>query len=70
MDKQTGEIVVARLMSLSEEINQLAEVSINMGKTEEAVQLRRSLAKVMIEIDEMLRMVVRQYPDMNPDKDE
>jgi hypothetical protein len=69
MNKETGKKIVARLLDLSEQANQLTEISIGMEKPEEAVQLRKSLAVVMVEIDEMLRQVLRQHPDLDPDKE-
>lgn len=69
MDKEIGEKIVARLMALSEEANKLTGITIDMGQVEEARELRRSLANILVEIDEMLRQVVRQHPDLNPDKE-
>ena len=68
MTKDVAEGVMRQLMSIAPHFNGLTELSDKMDSTEEAQEVRRSLAAMFAAMDEIMRPIVRAYPELDPDK--
>ena len=68
MDEALAGEIVNYLMRLSDPLNQLTVASSRLPK-DDGQQMRRHLAAIMMEIEDLLRPIVRAYPQLDPDRD-
>lgn len=66
MKETEGRKNVATALKLSRPLNQLTEISDALSSAEAQI-LRRMVGKIILETDDIIRMVVRQYPALDPD---
>jgi hypothetical protein len=69
MDRAAAEKLMTLYQKLNGSLNEAAEIIAAIPDAEEQKRLRRSLGEVMQSIWlELMRPIVRQHPDLDPDK--
>ena len=69
MDKPLAAQIVDRILAAERELGALSDLSEKIGDEHERRPLRRHLAEAMSRYTDILMSIVRQYPDLDPDKD-
>jgi hypothetical protein len=69
MDKALASQIVDRILAAEGELGALSDLSEKISDEQERTALRRHLAEAMIRYTDILMSIVRQYPDLDPDKD-
>jgi hypothetical protein len=70
MDRVVAEKLIETLRRFDEPFNVATELTKQMTDESEAKAVRRGLAEILFRIDDVIRLVVRQFPDLDPDKNE
>ncbi len=70
MDRVVAEKLIETLRRFDEPFNVATELTDQMTDESEARAVRRGLAEILTRIDDVIRPVVRQFPDLDPDKNE
>lgn len=68
MDRQLAAEVMDQLLAFSAPFNVLTEISLRLP-VEEGQQMRRLLGSAMLDIIELMRPIIQEYPDLDPDKE-
>ena len=69
MEKSTASKVIQSVLQLSDPLNDLDELLRTLPDDDERKALLRSLGSVMAELYiGLIRPLVRQYPDLDPDR--
>ena len=69
MERELAERMLAALESLNPGLDEAAHITDSMQDKEEAKLLRRHLGAAMADpLYEIVMHIVRQYPDLDPDK--
>jgi hypothetical protein len=69
MDKATAQRIIQAVLELSDQLNSLDGQLRGIGNINESRPLLRSLATIMAELDSgLIRPLVKQYPDLDPDR--
>jgi hypothetical protein len=70
MERELAERMLAALASLNPGLDEATRITQSMQDQEEAKALRRHLGAIMTEpVFEIVMHIVRQYPDLDPDKE-
>jgi hypothetical protein len=69
MDKDIAKRLMEDLIALSDPINAATQLTKEIENIEEQKELRRGLARVMSEIYDLMMPIIRQFPDLDPDKE-
>jgi hypothetical protein len=69
MDRVVAEKLIETLRRFDEPFNVATELTDQMTESE-ARAVRRGLAEILARIDDVIRPIVRQFPDLDPDKNE
>jgi hypothetical protein len=56
------------LLALSEPLNNATELTKSINDPEEAKEVRRRLAGIMSSVYEAMLPIIREYPELDPDK--
>jgi len=56
------------LVALDEPLNRATEITMSIEDQVEAAEIRRKLAKIIISAHEAMIPIVREYPELDPDK--
>lgn len=69
MERQTAESLLAVLMRMDNSFDEITSLTYEIGDEAERRAFRRSVAEAMhiLSFDLVMR-IVRQYPDLDPDK--
>jgi hypothetical protein len=67
MERTVAVKVMRELMEFSAPVNALTALSNELGMTE-GREMRKGLAAIMMAVDEMMRPVIRECPDLDPDR--
>jgi hypothetical protein len=70
MDRAIAEKMVELLLRFDEPFNAATELTDQMTDEAEARAIRRGLAGILVRIDDVIRPIVRQFPDLDPLKKE
>jgi hypothetical protein len=71
MEREYAVQILAAIQSLKPGFNEATRITLSMQDEEEARQPRRYLAQSMGEpLFQIVRHIVRQHPDLDPDKDD
>ncbi len=68
MDKALAAQIVERILAAEREFGALNVLSERISDEQERRALRRHLAEAMNRYTDILMSIVRQYPDLDPDK--
>jgi hypothetical protein len=69
MEKSSAARIVEAVLELSEQLNKVDEELRTIPDEEERKTLLRALGRIMAELDAgLIRPLVRQYPDLDPDR--
>jgi Zn-dependent oligopeptidase len=69
MDRPTAEKLAAALAKLDAQFNEVVEIVETIEDVAENKELRRALGEAMCASMDTLWPLIRQYPDLDPDKD-
>jgi len=56
------------LEALDEPLNSATEITMSFQDEEEAAEIRRKLAKIITSAHEAMILIIREYPELDPDK--
>ena len=68
MEKAIASQVVDAILSLEQQLSALSVLSNEIADGEEREEFRRGLASIILSYTDVLMMVVRQHPDLDPDR--
>lgn len=68
MTYSEAEILMGYLRALDEPLNGATEITMSLEDADEAAEIRRKLAKIITSTYEAMLPIIREYPDLNPDK--
>ena len=68
MERKMAERTMKGLLRLFPPLNDLTELSMQLP-TKDARAMRRHLGAIMGEVYDLVQPIVREFPDLNPDKD-
>ena len=69
MDRETAESLMASLLKLSEPLNSATHAINRISDKEEQAKARRVIGEIMNKTyTELMMPIIRQYPDLDPDK--
>jgi hypothetical protein len=68
MDKALASQILDRILAAERELGALSDLSEEISDDQERRALRRHLAEAMNRYTDILMSIVRQYPDLDPDK--
>ena len=69
MDREHAEKLAAQYKEFSSWFNKTTDLTIAMGKTEEAKRIRRAIAEMLFLLDDAVRIpLVKDYPDLFPEE--
>ena len=69
MDRDLAEKIVKGVLDLSPPLNALDKLSEQIADCEAAREFRRALGELMGSTLALLRPIVRQFPDLDPDRE-
>jgi hypothetical protein len=69
MTKDIAIKVMQELFKFSQPLNTLTDISEQLDSDDQSREMRRHLAAITIQIDEIMRPIVRTYPDLDPGRD-
>ena len=69
MDKSLASQIVDHILAAERELGALSDLSEKISDEQERRAMRRHLAEAMNRYTDILMSIVRQYPDLDPDKD-
>lgn len=70
MDRAIAEQLMQKYLELSEPLNLATELTDKIENKEERSLIRRGIGSVMVNIYvDLMRPIIRQYPDLDPDRD-
>ncbi len=69
MDRELAERIVKAVMDLSPPLNALDKLSEQIADRDEAREFRRALGELMAGTLPLLMPIIRQFPDLDPDRD-
>ena len=71
MERSIAEKLMKDLMALTDPLNSATEVTTQIADKEEQASFRRSIAEIMntVYVD-LMRPIIKQFPDLNPDKED
>jgi hypothetical protein len=70
MDRAIAEKMIETLLNIDDPLNAATELTSQMADEAEARSVRRGLAEILVRIDDVMRPIVRQFPDLDPLKNE
>ncbi len=70
MDKQAAQSAVNLVQEAGDALNKLTIISMQLPDKEEQIEIRKYLGSAMISLNDLLRHIVRQYSDLDPDRKE
>ncbi|MBI3900351.1 MAG: nuclear receptor NHR-99 [Gammaproteobacteria bacterium] len=69
MDRKTAEQLMKNFVALTGPLNAATSLANNIADKDEQSAVRREIGKVMGRIyTELMTPIIRQYPDLDPDK--
>jgi hypothetical protein len=68
MDKGIAEELIRLVRQLDGPLNAATEATKRISDLDEQKAVRRAIAEIMLKVDDLLRPIVRQHPDLDPDK--
>jgi hypothetical protein len=69
MDRAVAEELIRLVKALDGSLNAATEATAKIADPEERKAVRRAIAEIIVKADEdLIRPIVRQYPDLDPDK--
>lgn len=68
MDKDIAEELIRLVRQLDGPLNAATEVTNRISDLDEGKAVRRAIAEIMFKADDLVRPIVRQHPDLDPDK--
>lgn len=69
MDKPTASKIIRSVLELSHRLDDVDAELRNIGSEDEKQQFLRALGTIMVELNTgLIRPLVRQYPDLDPDR--
>ena len=70
MDRAIAEQLMQKYLELSEPLNLATDLTDRIENKEEKELIRRGIGTVMAKIYiDLMRPIIRQYPDLDPDRD-
>jgi len=70
MDRAIAEKLMAALMRFTEPFNDITELTGEITDERERKDFRRPLGEIGVRLYTAMLPIIRQYPDLDPDKDE
>ena len=68
MERNIAERLMENLLALSEPINSATLLTMRMSDTTEQKDFRKGIAAVMSAVYDLMMLIIREYPDLDPDK--
>lgn len=68
MDKKTAQSTIDLVQQIGDALNKLTIISMHQLEKDEQIIVRKHLGGAMIYINDLLEYIVKQYPDLDPDK--
>ena len=68
MDKSTANELTRLYLKAGEPLNEATEIIGKLSDAEEQRKLRRPIGELMSNLYELIRPIVREYPDLDPDR--
>jgi len=68
MERDIAERLMKHLLTLSEPINSATLLTKRMSDTTEQREFRKRIAAVMSGVYDLMILIIREYPDLDPDK--
>lgn len=69
MNRDVAERMMEDLLSLSGPINSVTHLTKQIENIDEQQEIRRRLAGIMSEVYDLMMPIIRQFPDLDPDKE-
>ena len=68
MEKTVAVKIMRELMAFSAPFNALTSLSDEIGTADKGREMRKHLAAIMMAVDEMMRPIILEFPDLDPDR--
>ena len=68
MDKRTAERLMQNLMELGGPLNSATELTHEISDEEERKLIRSGIGTVMLDVIEVMKPIIQQYPELDPDR--
>ncbi|MBR7748375.1 hypothetical protein [Undibacterium baiyunense] len=69
MKTEAANEIMERLASLSATGNELREIIESFDDIEERKEFRRVMGNIMVAHSDLMRLIIRQFPSLDPDRD-
>lgn len=68
MNRKSAETAISLVKGFDRIFNELTIITTELDDKDEGKFIRGHLGRTMIEFDEILRHIIKQYPDLDPDR--